>query len=92
MSKEEAYMQTFQYTIRDELGLHARPAGMLVKEAKKYQSKIKISDGKKEVEATKLMMIMNMAIKNGCCVTVTVEGEDEEKAAAELEQFFKANM
>ena len=32
-------MKNFEYTIKDELGIHARPAGMLVKEAKKYQSK-----------------------------------------------------
>jgi phosphocarrier protein len=85
-------MQTFQYTITDEMGLHARPAGLLVKEAKKYQSKIIISDGKRQVEATKLMMLMNMGIKQDCQVTVTVEGEDEETASAELEQFFRANL
>lgn len=85
-------MKTFQYVIQDEMGLHARPAGMLVKEAKKYKSKIMLSNGTKEVEATKLMMIMNMGIKNGNCVTVTVDGEDEETAAAELEKFFKDNL
>ena len=36
-------MKNFEYTIKDELGIHARPAGMLVKEAKKYQSKITIT-------------------------------------------------
>ena len=35
-------MQNFSYVIKDEVGIHARPAGLLVKEAKKYQSKIKI--------------------------------------------------
>lgn len=85
-------MQSFQYVIQDEMGLHARPAGMLVKEAKKYKSKIMLSNGVKSVEATKLMMIMNMGIKKGNCVTVTVEGEDEEHAAGGLEQFFKDNM
>ncbi len=43
-------MKTFEYTIKDELGIHARPAGMLVKEVKNYDSKITITrkeDGKK---------------------------------------------
>jgi phosphocarrier protein len=90
--KEENAMQTFQYTITDEMGLHARPAGLLVKEAKKYQSKITISDGNRKVEATKLMMLMNMGIKKDCSVTVTLEGADEETACRELEQFFKENL
>lgn len=40
-------MKNFEYTIKDELGIHARPAGMLVKEAKKYQSKITITKRRK---------------------------------------------
>lgn len=41
-------MKNFEYTIKDELGIHARPAGMLVKEAKKYQSKITITKTEKQ--------------------------------------------
>ena len=48
-------MKNFEYTIKDELGIHARPAGMLVKEAKKYQSKITITKEGKTAEASKLM-------------------------------------
>lgn len=51
-------MKTFEYTIKDELGIHARPAGILVKEAKNYESKIKITKGQKTAEATRLMAIM----------------------------------
>ena len=40
-------MRTFEYTITDEVGIHARPAGLLVKEAKNYDSVIKVTkDGK----------------------------------------------
>ena len=35
-------MKTFDYTVKDELGIHARPAGLLVKEAKNFTSKITI--------------------------------------------------
>ena len=35
-------MKEFMYTVKDEQGIHARPAGMLAKEAKKYESKITI--------------------------------------------------
>lgn len=47
-------MKSFDYTITDEAGIHARPAGLLVKEAKKYQSKIVVKMGSKAAEATKL--------------------------------------
>ena len=58
-------MKNFEYTIKDELGIHARPAGMLVKEAKKYQSKITITKEGKTAEASKLMAVMSLGVKCG---------------------------
>lgn len=85
-------MKSFKYVITDELGIHARPAGILVKEVKKYASKVTISAGGKTSDASKLMAIMSMAIKKGAEVTVTAEGEDEAAAAGALENFFKENL
>ena len=85
-------MKTFNYTIRDEVGIHARPAGMLAKEAKGFKSEILIEKGGKSVNATKLMMLMGLGVKCGETVTVTVEGADEDKAAAEMEKFFSENL
>lgn len=85
-------MKTFTYTITDPIGLHARPAGMLVKEVKEYESKVTISKDGRSCDASKLMMLMGMGIKNADIVTVEVEGADEEKAAAALAEFFKANL
>lgn len=85
-------MKLFEYTIKEEQGIHARPAGILVKEAKKYASKIKIDNGTKQAEATKLIAIMGLGVKCGQTVTVTVEGEDEETAVKEVQAFFEANL
>ncbi len=85
-------MKNFEYTIKDELGIHARPAGMLVKEAKKYQSKITITKEGKTVEASKLMAVMSLGVKCGQTVQVAVEGPDEEEAAAGIQAFFEANL
>lgn len=85
-------MKEFKYTIKDEVGLHARPAGLLVKEAKKYSSKIKICANGKCSEATKLMAVMAMGIKQGQEVTVTIEGEDEAVAEQELKEFFMSSL
>lgn len=85
-------MKTFEYAIKDELGIHARPAGILVKEAKNYESKIKITKGQKTAEATRLMAIMGMAVKNGDTVTVSIEGPDEDQAFEGIKAFFESNL
>ncbi len=85
-------MKQFTYTITDPVGVHARPAGLLVKEAKKYDSTITIDKAGKAVNATKLMALMGLGIKCGETVTVTIEGGNEEATAAGMEEFFKANL
>lgn len=85
-------MKNFEYTIKDELGIHARPAGMLVKEAKKYQSKITITKEGKTAEASKLMAVMSLGVKCGQTVQIAVEGPDEEEAATGIQAFFEANL
>ena len=85
-------MKTMTYTIQDELGIHARPAGVLVKEVKKFQSKITLEGNGKKAEAGKLPAIMGMGIKHGTEVTITAEGPDENEAIAAMEEFFKNNL
>ena len=86
-------MKQFQYIISDPMGLHARPAGLLVKAAKPLNSTITIAkaDGK-SANCTKLMAVMGLAIKAGNTVTVTVEGGDEEANFQAIEAFFKENL
>lgn len=85
-------MKSFEYTVKDELGIHARPAGMLVKEAKKYESKITITKEGKTVDVTKLMMLMSLAVKRGQTVEIQVEGSDEDIAFEGMKAFFEANL
>ncbi len=85
-------MKSFDYVITDEVGIHARPAGLLVKAVKALGAKVTIAKDDKTVDASRLMGLMSMGIKKGDTITVSVEGDDEEKAAAEIEQFFKDNL
>ena len=85
-------MQSFEYVIKDPIGLHARPAGLLAKEAKKYQSKITLSCNGKTAEAARLMGIMGLGVKNGQTVAITIEGPDEETTAAAIKEFFETNL
>jgi len=85
-------MKSFSYVIKDELGIHARPAGLLVKEAKKFNSKAMLEVDGKITELTKLLALMNLGIKRGNKIKISIEGEDEEAAARALETFFKENL
>ena len=85
-------MKSFEYTVKDELGIHARPAGLLVKEAKKFESECTITKDGKTKKLTQLMMLMSLGVKQGETVTVTAEGADEDTAIEGLKAFFEANL
>ena len=85
-------MKQFTYTISDPLGIHARPAGLLAKEAKKFSSVCTITKDGQTKKLTQLMMLMSMGVKQGDTVTVTAEGEDEEVAIAALQFFFESHL
>ena len=70
-------MVSFNYVIKDEIGIHARPAGMLAKEAKAFESKITLAAKGKEADVTRLMAVMGIGIKCGDEVTVSAEGADD---------------
>lgn len=85
-------MKEFNYTITDEVGIHARPAGMLAKKAKAFESSVTIAKGEKEAALTKLMAVMALGVKHGDTVTVKADGADEEAAIAEIKKFFEENL
>ncbi len=85
-------MKEVSYTIQDPNGIHARPAGMLVKLLKEYQSSVTVFKGDKNVDMKKLLALMGMGIKQGDTITVKVDGADEEQCAAELLEFLKEDF
>ena len=85
-------MYQFTYTIKDPVGIHARPAGLLSKEGKKYKSTITVEKNGTEVNVLKLIALMKLGVKCGETVTVKIEGEDEAAAGPAMEAFFSANL
>ena len=85
-------MKSFSYTVKDELGIHASPAGMLVKEVKNFKSKVTLEKDGKVIDATRLMAVMSMGVKKDQTVTITVEGADEDAAYDALKSFFETNL
>ena len=69
-------MKQFQYTIKDELGVHARPAGLLVKLAKQYTSAITIEKNGKVADARKMFAVMGLGVKNGDTITVSADTDE----------------
>ncbi len=86
-------MKQFQYTVKDPLGIHARPAGMLAKLAKDYGSTvITITKDGTTVRAAQLIKLMGLAVKQGSVVTVAAEGPAEEEAIAAMRQLFEEHL
>jgi phosphocarrier protein len=85
-------MKEFSYIIKDELGIHARPAGLLVKKASAYQSNITIRKDSKTADAKKIFAIMSLGVKLGDTIKIEITGEDEDEAFTALEEFIKANL
>ncbi|MDK2808841.1 MAG: phosphocarrier protein HPr [Clostridiales bacterium] len=85
-------MKTFTYRIQDEQGIHARPAGMLVKEAAKYESKIALSKDGKEADLKRILGVMGLGAKKGDEITVTITGADEDTAYGVIKSFFENNL
>ncbi len=86
-------MKSFEYVIKDPVGLHARPAGLLVKKAMEYPDvEIKLQKGEKSVDAKRLFGVMSLGVKQGDCVTVFLEGKNEEQAETDFKEFFTSNL
>ena len=85
-------MLEFKHKIKDPVGLHARPAGLLVKKAWEYQSKISLMKDNRTADAKSMLSIMALGAKTENELLIRIEGQDEEVAMTELEQFFEANL
>ena len=85
-------MTEFTHIIKDSLGIHARPAGQLVKIASKFKSDISISKDNSYADAKKIFSVMSLGIKYGDEIKFTINGIDENEAKTELKEFLTKNL
>ena len=85
-------MQSFTYQIKDPDGLHARPAGLLVKCAQACSSDVGISKGGKSADVKRLFAVMGLGVGQNDAVTFSVEGPDEVADCAKLKGFCETNL
>lgn len=85
-------MKEFNYVIGSENGIHARPAGMLVKKALAYTSKITVFKGEDSVSLKSLFDLLSFGIKQNDEVRIVIEGEDESEAEVGIKSFLDENF
>lgn len=83
-------MKQITANIHDKEGLHARPAGVLCKVAKGFESKVTIAKGEKSADMKRVFGIMGLVVKCGDEITISIEGPDEDAALAALTEALKA--
>ncbi len=85
-------MKTVLHTVHDKLGIHARPAGQIVKLASQYKSDIKFSTAAKTVDARRIMALMGLGVHAGDQLKITFNGTDETAAAAAFSAYLKQSL
>ena len=81
-----------KFVIKSQLGLHARPAAILVRTANRFRSDITIQKGKQKVNGKSIMGVMMLAAGPGTRITVHISGPDAQKAMAEIEKLFDKEL
>ena len=85
-------MAKFTYVVQDNEGIHARPAGELVKAAAAYPCKVTISKDGKEVDAKRILGVMGLGVKCGQEIILKTVGDQEEEAIAALGKFLEEKL
>ncbi len=81
-----------KFVIQNKLGLHARPAALLVRTTNRFQSEVTIQKGKQKVNGKSIMGVMMLAAGPGSHITIRIVGSDAQRAMAELEKLIDNNF
>lgn len=85
-------MKEFKYVIKDAEGIHARPAGELVKAAKEFTCSITVTKDGKSGDCKKIFGLMGLGVKQGNEVIFTFDGADEEAAYEAVSRFVQEKL
>ncbi|MTI48389.1 HPr family phosphocarrier protein [Sporosalibacterium faouarense] len=85
-------MVSLSIRLKNKSGMHARPASLLVKEAGKFKSEIKIIKEEKEYNAKSIMGILSMGAAKGDSITFQAKGTDESEAIEAIKNLVNSNF
>lgn len=85
-------MKSINLTIKNETGMHARPAGIFVKAAQGFQCQVQISFGGRTVNGKSVMNVMTLGLQKGSEFSLITDGTDEEAALLSLSQLVESEF
>lgn len=90
--QKEEVMKQFDFVVQTSVGIHARPAMMLVNIARKFQSDIKVSYNGNTGDAKNIISLLMLHANQGAEVEFLINGPDEEEAYQQIQKFCKTNL
>src|SRR6266700_1204393 len=91
-SPEETSALQVQLTLANPTGLHARPASLFVQTAARYQATIRASGHGKETDATSIIGVLSLGMRQGDTITIRASGADAKAAIEALSELVRANF
>ena len=85
-------MMTQDVTIKNSVGLHARPATFFIQKANSYKSSIWVEKDDRSVNAKSLLGVLSLGITKGTTITLLADGSDEKEAVAALSELVSGNF
>jgi phosphocarrier protein len=85
-------MIEFETKVNNKIGLHLRAAGEFVKLASRFSSRITVIKNGKKANGKSILGLASLAVGRGAVITVQIEGDDEAKARAAIEQLISDNF
>ena len=92
---EVSPLKHLRLAIRNEVGLHARPAAVFVAEAGRFASRIRIRNATTDsgwVDAKSILSVLTLGVEQNHEIEIAIDGPDEDLAAAELERLIASDF
>lgn len=80
--------KSLELTVSNKMGIHARPAAMIVRVANKYEAELQVEKDGEAVNGKSIMGLMMLAAGSGSKLTLTASGDDADKVLREMEDLF----
>lgn len=85
-------MYSKEVTIKNQVGLHARPATYFIQKANEFKEEIKVTKDEREVNGKSLLGVLSLGITRGSSITISASGENEQAAVEALVALVESNF
>jgi phosphocarrier protein len=85
-------MVSREVTVKNSVGLHARPATFFIQKANEFKASIFVEKEERRINAKSLLGLLSLGIIQGTVITIMAEGPDDEEAVAALEELITSNF